>query len=399
MEISYAETALHVFSAFGVFLIGLVAFSVRPFRSVSARMSVALYLWHTVFCLYYARFALYNTADARGYFIRSFDVIPSFELGTRAVDVITSIYTQAFGLSYLGTFLVYNIIGAIGVLAFAAALREVLGNKGKRIQRYLTVLVFLPGLNFWSVAIGKDAPALMGTGLLCWAALDMRRRWVALLMGLAVYVVVRPHIAVVIIVALAIAIVGSRKISTVKRIMIIAVLAAPSAFALQLALSISGLEEARELNDFIEYRQSVNMTGGGSIDISSMILPQQMFFYGFGPLFFGAGGLMGLVASLENVFLLFLLSTSAISILRRKSSLDQTAKWFYLVFGMSLWIIFSMTTANLGIALRQKWMFMPMLLLLWLSYLPEKRIATDATASQGSIKGRRYSRPSPGITL
>lgn len=401
MEITYVENAWHVFSAFSVFLIGLVAFSVQPFRSVPARMSVALYLWHTVFCLYYARFAIYNTADARGYFIRSLDVLPSLTLGTQAVDVITSVYTQFLGLSYLGTFLVYNIIGAIGLLAFAAAIRETLGGKSRRVQFYLSVLLFLPGLSFWSVAIGKDAPALMGTGLLCWAALDMRRRWIAIVLGVAVYVVVRPHIAAVILVALAMAIMVSGKVSTVKKIMIIAVLAAPSAFAIRLAISTIGLGDSGafiDVGDLIEYRQSVNMGGGGAINISGLILPVQMFLYAFGPLFIGAGSLMGLVASLENAFLLFLVASSAVSVVRRKSCLNPTVKWFYLFFALSLWIVFALTTANLGIALRQKWMFMPMLLIFCLSYLPEKRATSDAAgASRIILRVRQIGRLSSSL--
>lgn len=392
MDISYADNAWHVFSAFAVFLAGLLGFTARPFRSVSTRMSVALYLWHTCFCFYYAQFALYNTADARSYFIRSFDAVPSFSLGTEAVDLITSLYTQFLGLSYLGTFLVYNIVGAIGLLAFAAAMRETLGGKSRRVQLYASILVFLPGISFWSVSIGKDAPAFLGAGLLCWAVLDLRRRWILILVGAGVLVVVRPHVVPFILFAVALAILVSGKVSTVKKILTIAVLAAPIAFAFQLALSAIGMGVTEAYSDaagFIEYRQSVNLEGGSSVDISSMILPQQMFYYAFMPLFIGAGGLMRLVASVENAFLLFLVAGSALSVWRRKSCLPPTAKWFYLFHTLALWIIFAMTTANLGIALRQKWMFMPMLLIFCLSYLPERRTAPSLSASPSPIPPTR----------
>lgn len=378
MAITYAESVWHIFSAFAIFLIGLIGFAVQHFRSVPAKMSVTIYLWHTAFCLYYARFALYNTADARGYFIRSFEAGLSFGLGTKAIDFITAVYTQFVGLSYLGTFLVYNIVGAIGLLAFTAAIRETLGSKSRRIKLYVAVLVFLPGLSFWSVAIGKDAPALLGSGLLCWAVLDLRRRWIMLLLAVAVFLIVRPHIVAVILVALALAILVSRKGSMVNKILIVTVLAPPIIFATKMAMSSIGFGDSgafKDVGEFIEYRQSVNMEGGGSIDISSMLLPTKMFFYAFGPLFIGAGGLMGLVASVENAFLLFLIASSAGSVWRRQSCLRPTVKWFYLFYSLALWIVFAMTTANLGIALRQKWMFMPTLLILCLSYLPERRFA------------------------
>jgi hypothetical protein len=378
MEIFFAETAWHVLSAFGVFAIGLLLVATRPFRVVSTKLSVALYLWHSIFCVYYAWFALNNTADARGYFIRSFNSEIPLELGTPAVDLITSFYTQGIGLSYLGTFLVYNVVGAIGLLALAAAFHEVLATKSSRTKLYAMVVLFLPGINFWSGAIGKDAPSLLGTGLLIWAALNLKRRWWAVLVGVLIYVIVRPHIASVILVALALAMLVSGKLSIIKKAMSIAVLAAPSAFAIQLTLSSIGMGESGVFSDaaeFIDYRQSVNIDGGSSVDISGMILPQQMFFFAFMPIFIGPGGLMGLVASFENMLILFLVSASALGMLRRKSSLPSTAKWFFLFFSLAMWIILSMTTVNLGLALRQKWMFMPFLLIFCLSYLPERRIA------------------------
>lgn len=375
MEIVYAETVWHVFSLFAVFLIGLLAFAARPFRSVSVKFSVTLYLWHTFFCLYYMQFSLYNTSDARAYFTRSNEMDLLFSLGTKAVVFVTSIFTQFAGLSYLGTFLVYNIIGGIGLLAFAAAISEALGEKSRRIRLYASCIVFLPGVSFWSAAIGKDALAFFGSGLLCWAVLDLRRRWIAVLLGIASFMIVRPHIVTVILVSLLLAFALPRKIGFVKKFGTVAILAVPIVLALQLSITTIGLGETGAFSsaeDFIEYRQSLNLVGGGAIDISGMFLPLQMFLYGFGPLFGGTGGLMGLIASTENAFLLLLVSISAVRMPRHQSSLPPTAKWFYFFFALFLWIVLATTTANLGIALRQKWMFMPMLLLFCLSFFPKR---------------------------
>jgi len=350
-------------------------FAARPFRSVPLATSVVLYLWHTCFCLYYARFALNNTADARGYYTRSIQSDFSFSLGTGAIDNFTAIFTQLFGFSYLGAFLLYNIIGAIGLVAILAAMREALSGKGRWVRFFALLVVFLPGASFWSVAIGKDAPALLGVGLLSWAALNIRKRWMALLLGIFSVVLVRPHIVAVILVGLALATLMVGKLRPLNKIVVVFVIAVPAVFAFRFAMASIGLGDFgafSSVDEFIDYRQSVNMDGGSSIDISSMVLPVQMFFYAFGPLFFGASGLMGLVASVENAFLLFLVAMSAKNVLRKKSSLPPFAKWFFLFYGLSLWVVFALTTANLGIALRQKWMFMPMLLLFFLSYAPDR---------------------------
>ncbi len=376
MNINYFDNAWDVFSAFSVFIVGFLLFGSRPFRSVPMRLSLVLYLWHSAFCVYYAHFALTNTADAAGYFRRSLspDVAPA--LGTRGVDFFTSIFTQYLSFSYLGAFLVFNIIGAFGVLAVLAAIRETTRDKTRKARIIATLICFAPGINFWTVAIGKDAISMLGTGLICWAAVDIRKRWLLLPIGTLCYLLVRPHVVPVIIVAFLFSLLISGRMNLVKKVAVAVVLTLPAVFAVQFAMSVIGLGEASQfegVGDLIEYRQSVNTQGGSSIDISNMILPMQMFYYAFMPFFIGAGGLLGLVASIENFFLMMIVVVSLPGLTRRSSTLQPQVKWFYLVFALVLWVVFAMTTANTGLALRQKWMFMPMLLLLCLSYMPVQR--------------------------
>jgi hypothetical protein len=376
MNIVYFDGAWHVISALVVFLLGFLLFVFRPFRSVSKKLSILLYFWHSFFCLYYAHFALYNTADATGYFRRSLSPDISLALGTRGVDSFTSILTQFLGFSYLGTFLVFNIIGAFGVLAILAAIREMTREKTKNIRIISTLICFAPGINFWTAGIGKDPISMLGTGLICWAAIDIRNRWFFIVIGTLCYLLVRPHVVPVIIAAFLFSLLIFGEISALKKVAIAVVVAAPTVFALKFVMSYIGLNELsqfEQFDDLVEYRQSVNTHGGSSIDISNMILPEQMFYYAFMPLFSGAGGLLGLVASIENVFLMMVVVISIPSIIRRSSTLKPQVKWFYLALALVLWIIFAISTANTGLALRQKWMLIPMLLLFCLSYMPAQK--------------------------
>lgn len=379
MSIVFAESAWDVISAFLVFVSGAIYFIQRPIKSISANQSILLYLWHTLFCVVYAVFTIYNTADAPGYFMRSLNPQIALGVGTRSVDAFTAILTQGLQLSYIGAFFVFNIIGTIGLVAFASALRETLATKSLNVQWIGLLLLFLPGVSFWSSAIGKDAPAFMATGLMCWAILNMKRRWILVVLSLAIYAIVRPHVVAIILVALALATICAGKLSPAKKVASIIILAAPIAFGLQIAITSAGLDGAfSNVQELVDYRQSVNLEGQGAIDISSMILPLQMFFYAFGPLIIGASGLMGMLASIENAFLLFVILLSVSKMIRGKSTIVPVARWFYLFFTLMLWVVFATTTANLGISLRQKWMFMPMLLILCMSYLPDikRKIAT-----------------------
>lgn len=339
-------------------------------------MSMCIYIWHTLFCIYYAWFTLDNSADAPGYFRRSFNPRLEFGLGTKGVDAFTAIFTQGLNLSYIGVFLVFNIIGAIGLAAYAGALREILAVKSQNVRRFSTLFIFLPGVSFWSVAIGKDALAFFGTGLLAWGILNIRQRWVAILLAVLAYTLVRPHVVAVIVIALTASVIFSNRMSAGRKIILGGMSLAICVVALQFALSAIGLGDigtSDDVYEFLEYRQSVNLEGGSSIDISSMNMAMRLFYCAFAPLFFGVGGGMGLVASLENLFILGVVIRGALNKYRVSADLPSGAKWFYVVFAMISWIIFSNTTANLGIALRQKWMYMPMLLLFVLACFPNRR--------------------------
>ena len=145
---------------------------------------------------------------------------------------------------------------------------------------------------------------------------------------------------------------------------------------LPLAMDYSGLgsgADSADVVDYVEQRQGYNMQGGGAVDISAMSLPLQMFTYLFRPLPFEAHSLTSLAVSIENVALMaFLILAIGQRIKGRK--LTSHIDWVFLaVFSVSMWVVLASTTANLGIAVRQKWMFMPMIILLAVSVLGKKR--------------------------
>jgi len=100
-----------------------------------------------------------------------------------------------------------------------------------------------------------------------------------------------------------------------------------------------------------------------------MSLPVQMFTYLFRPLPFEARSVTQLLASLDNMLLLYLLFVgfkARAKIKKLQFNGNRVFMWCYV--GIS-WVILSMTTANLGIAMRQKWMFVPILIFLLISFL------------------------------
>src|SRR3546814_10038846 len=103
---------------------------------------------------------------------------------------------------------------------------------------------------------------------------------------------------------------------------------------------------------------------------------------------------------MDNVILIFLAIAGAAQIIkhrRHKLAGNRAFMWFYCLM---TWLILAITTANLGIAVRQKWMFAPLLIYLFISLLardpqPRRRPAPARTAPVRRITPAAHQAPHP----
>ena len=127
-----------------------------------------------------------------------------------------------------------------------------------------------------------------------------------------------------------------------------------------------GLEEASldSVSGYVDDRQNFNQGGGSSIDLQSMSYPMQMFTYIFRPLPFDAHSALALFTSIENTILLILFLYVLFKNKFRLHSFIEGKNAWLLIYASLTCSMLAITTANLGIATRQKWMFMPILIYL-----------------------------------
>ena len=132
----------------------------------------------------------------------------------------------------------------------------------------------------------------------------------------------------------------------------------------------SYLEFYEKLLNYIKVRQNLNLTGGSSIVIENMNTFSQMVTYLYRPIPFEAHNLTSFFSSIDNVILIILTISSSFLIFNKKI---QGPSYIFLIsiFVCNLFIL-SKTTANLGIAVRQKWMILPVLIILLLSLYSQK---------------------------
>lgn len=321
-----------------------------------------LFLWHTFFSLVYYTYTLSNTADARKYYrISLTDNLVIFP-GTKFVYYITSFPSKVLDASYLNVTLFYNLIGSLGLVLLYLSLRSLF----KYLPRYWLFILFIPSMSFWSSGLGKDSISFFATCLFLYAITISKKAILLIPISFFAMFMVRPHVAAIMGVSYVIYFIIQSKVHLVLKVLTLPVIFFGMFLSISFVQQYIGLDEASlsSVTGYIDDRQGSNLEGGSSLDIASMSYPMQIFTYVFRPLPFEAHNAVSLITSLENTILLFLF---LYILFKSKFNLRP------FVQGKNLWLftyvfltcsILAMTTANLGIATRQKWMFMPVLLYL-----------------------------------
>ena len=375
------ETFDQTISAFIIWLLGFFFLEyIRKKFHLGFKVTHILYIWHTLFSLIYAIYTQTHIADATVYYQRALTEVIPWGIGTKFIINFSSIFTNAFNLSYFGTYLIYNIIGTTGIIAFYASLKVCIAEKGLLTQRLSLIVIFLPSLHFWSAGLGKEPFALLSTGLALWAVLNIKRRIWLLVLAICIMGIIRPHVAGIFIVALSIAIMTDKNISLTPRIILFLISILLITVGVPYIVEFTGLGNLNNSLEFIETRQSYNQSGGGGINISTMSLPMQLFTYLFRPLPFEAHSAGALLSSIDNSFLIILSCLFLYGLSKSKNRKAAFRKKYNLVFISAFiaitWGILAITTANLGIAVRQKWMFLPFVIFIFFLYIPNIKAKT-----------------------
>jgi hypothetical protein len=273
---------------------------------------------------------------------------------------------EYFGGSFLDYFLLFQAMGFWGLLFVLRTFDDIHSELGQPTFNRVYLLLFLPGLHFWTSAIGKDAPIFLGVAMCTWAAFRLQARYLAFAAGVVISVLFRPHIALIALIALALTVLFARNTSLLARVALLVIVAGGiTSVGGLVSDSFNGLNISNtdSVTEFLETKSSVSEESGGDINIIGASFPVKLFSLLFRPFFIDATGLLGYVASLENVVLLVVIGT-LIWRFRTVLALARAAMFarFAVLFFLMLTILLAMVNYNVGLGLRQKMMMMPCLL-------------------------------------
>lgn len=320
--------------------------------------------------------------------------------GLSTIFVVNFVQTlkEYLGGSFFDYFLLFQAMGFWGILFVLRAFDDIHSELGQPTFNRVYLLLFLPGLHFWTSAIGKDAPVFLGVAMCTWAAFRLRTRYIAFGAGLVIALVVRPHITLIALIALALTALLGRNTGLLTRVALFGVTVIG-------VISISGLVSSSfnglnlsskdEMSDFIESKSSVSEESGGDVSIMGASFPVKLISLLFRPFFIDATGMLGYIASLENVVLLVIILTL---LWRFRTSLQVVRgamfARFAFIFFVMLTLLLAMVNYNVGLGLRQKMMMMPALLVFLAALLAVRAVRQGPVYGPG---GATYAGAPPTV--
>ncbi len=363
MQVGAAVTFLGIFGI----LLSLVAFAWFSPRKDNSRLALFLIIaiLHVVSAYIYYRFVQTSDADTKLYY---YDVYGFFErgfgLGTMFIVHVTQSMRNVFGGSYLDYFFVYQALGVWGLALVMRTMEETAQALNTALPPLMMGLMFLPGMYFWTAAIGKDAPLFLACALAVWSCFHISSRWYWFGLAIGIMVLIRAHVALLSVVALALALVAGRGVPTIARLVLI-VAAAASGFilfgTLQSELQVD-LSSVDSIASYVE-QQTTAATRGVDNTLATSSFPVKLISLLYRPFFIDMNGVFGLIASFQNVamvaFTVLLLRNFRLWGELFRGSL---AIRFATIHFLLLYLMLAFMYYNVGLGLRQREMATPALL-------------------------------------
>lgn len=299
----------------------------------------------------------------------------AFVSGTYFIVHLVQSIRSTLGGSFLDHFLFFQCFGMISCALIMRSFNDLAESFGTRVPLYLYATLFLPGLHFWSAGIGKDGPMIMAVSLALWSAMRLDKRVVWMAIALTIMMLIRPHIAGLVVGAITFGLLFSKQLNSRAKIVLAPVAMIGFIFVAARAGERFNVSlDAESFSNFVETQQSLGDRFGSGADLSNSPLPIKVLSLLFRPFYFDADGMMGWAASVENTVLLAIFGYIAY---HWRLLLKFGTHVFYVsysvAFSGALIILLAMVNYNVGLGQRQKMMAVPPILLIFASIALYKR--------------------------
>lgn len=349
----------------------------RSFSKQEKRILDLLFLLHLVITIAFNFYIGTNGGDAVFYWDypknHSFsEIVDYIERGSASgiIFLINFIPSKVLDLSFLSGNIIFSVLGYLGFIYLFLILKQLLPADSKTFNfkvlgiKVIPWIWFLPNLHFWSCGIGKDTILFFCIAHVVYSLLNVKKRWIGIAFSGLLMLTIRPHMLLFLIVSFGVGFTLDSQLKVYQRLFILVVFLGGFIVIFDYVLEFVQLDsfEFQTIEEYASNKSaSLNQEDSSSgVDTSNYPLPLKVFTFLYRPFFFDINGILAIVASFENLLLLyfsFLIVKKGIIRAFKKGSYLLKGFLIYFIIGS---IAFSLILGNLGIMLRQKNMFFPL---------------------------------------
>lgn len=326
-----------------------------------------LFIYHLLFVILAFYFILENNGDAKFYWFYTpytqnkgwFDFL---NYGTDFILFLNYPFVK-LGVPFFIGFLIYGTIGYFGILKWIQWTELVVKDTFiYKEYNFLYLLFFLPNLHIWTAMLGKEALVFWAIATIFYAITIKKYKTVGFIIASLVLLIIRPHVALMLLSAVALIFVFQKNYSLKKRVTLTTVFLIGMLTLVFMVFKLTKInyfnwDRIRRFNEFsaLSFRNS-----GSYVPMLEYSYFYKLFSFNFRPLFFDAHSIFAFFASIENLFVLVVCIIALFFAIRfyKKINYTQDMKVAFLFSGIAS-ILYIERYANIGIFMRTKIMFQP----------------------------------------
>ncbi|POS02353.1 hypothetical protein Q361_10472 [Flavobacterium croceum DSM 17960] len=345
---------------------------------ISKYLKSNLIITHIIATFIIYNYVMQHKGDAYLYWGQSFDIskytwIHFFKPGSALLLLINYPLITLHVPLWFGFFM-YSSFGLLGIFIFRKWALEIVQVQQQSVEYVILHCILLfPNLHVWTSLLGKEPIIFTSISTIAYSVLQIRKRWILTLIASTIIILLRPHLAFMLILAIVFYILVTYKTLFIKKIVLILPMSILALIILYFLTRVMNLKTYSISK--ILYYNSISIHNFKTIGGSFVPMNEYNYFYkwfslNFRPLFYDATSFYQILVSFENmiILLLFILTIGLFIKHYRKINIVY---WHQIILYFSIFstIIYSERYANLGIFIRTKIQYIPFLVVVCLSIL------------------------------
>ncbi len=329
--------------------------------------------YHLLFAYFAWQYILDNNGDAMRYWFIQQDLHnvswrDFLKPGTDIVKLITFPLVKFFHLPFWMGFVLFSGISFFGFYYLWKLLLEI-SNENFSLIILGSFLLLLPNAHFWTSLIGKESILFLSLTIIAIEFFRENYRSWKLVLGFVILLLIRPHIAGLLIFSGLVMLFFISKLNSKKEWILLGLgvlLLFFTAFVLQNVAAGQG-NLIQKISYLYEAHIRVLKTTNAYVPLDQYIFPYKIFTFYFRPLPWENSGFLYQVVSWENFISLGLASVASIYLFQFHQRLTKNFLVFSVVFIFAFASMYVFAYANFGLILRTKVMVFPFcfLFLIW----------------------------------